>query len=513
MKTLLLIVFVVLVFPVVVSAQVTVFPMSVDFAGFPVGKKYLPEYSRIVELTNATDGDVRVTSPLRKYFANGFDIVLDVDFFRPDYGVVVEPVKGIIVPARGRLFVRFRLVSYKATDLPVTYRDTVILRLESVALGTTDSIKIPVSGMIGDYTDPTVVAPQYDVFAACLCDFTRPQNDGLGVGLYTDILNPVGAYGSITIDSFTVQPLDGSGITFDSFSPNVQYDSAGTLIGRPLPVTLEPGEGAFLVSTTPYQLGEHHSVVRVFGHYGTNSESRWNRESTLRVLVRQFEEKPLSLVPSDEVFAVARGVAINDNYSFSCWKCELPDSVPMWLDTAYMTGPRQPAIELVKRPGSDSLLDLPFLLTCRRPAGYNVKITTGRTFPGLTTDTITALYHYDDPKRGRVDGVRKVTVQILIDSVPLSVVREVRPVSASSVEFSPNPSRDRVRVQYVGEGVAMGITLYDMQGRLVYREPVGFSGSGVVELDVSGLPVGTYRAVIEEKSGAVLVAGSVAVVR
>ncbi len=92
-------------------------------------------------------------------------------------------------------------------------------------------------------------------------------------------------------------------------------------------------------------------------------------------------------------------------------------------------------------------------------------------------------------------------------------VREAKK-TVRALEIEPNPSRDRVRVAYRGELKAgTTIQLYDVQGRSVYREPVGFGGSGVVELDVSGLPAGTYRAVIEEKSGVVLVTGSVVVVR
>ncbi len=99
-----------------------------------------------------------------------------------------------------------------------------------------------------------------------------------------------------------------------------------------------------------------------------------------------------------------------------------------------------------------------------------------------------------------------------VTAATLSVREERKTVGA--IEIEPNPSRDRVRVAYRGELKAgTTIQLYDVQGRSVYPEPVGFGGSGVVELDVSGLPAGTYQAVIEEKSGVVLVTGSVVVVR
>ena len=511
MKTLLLIVFVVLLLPVVVSAQVEVSPESIDFGEVPTGLLYLPQYTSVLELRNTSSSEV-VVSSLSNFFAHGFDVVLDVAFYDLEYGNAVSD--GTYISAGERVFVRLRLFRYVIgpEELPYAYRDTVFLAVRNVETGKVDSVGIPVSGEIVASATPVVRVAEYDVFARCLCDFTQGKQDVFSTSLFTYILNPVGGEYGLTIDSFAVEPLAG-GVSLERFSEYLRYDSAGKRIARSLPVTLSVGNAGYLIFTVPYQLGEHRSVVRVFGHYEDEFQTAWSVEDTLFALMRTLNKDQLTVRPSNTVFTIAPGVVVNDNYSFSMGKCSLADSVPLWVDTAYMTGPREPAIDLIKRSGGGEELVFPLLLECGRSKGHNVKITTGRTFPGLTTDTITVLYHYDDPERGRVDGVRKVTVQIRIDTLSTSGVVEVETVSVSSVEFSPNPSRDRVRVQYVGEGVAMGITVYDMQGRLVYREPIGFAGSGVVELDVSGLPAGTYRAVIEGESGAVLVTGSVVVVR
>lgn len=510
MKTLMLIVLAVLLLPLVVSAQVELSPESIDFGEVPTGLLYLPQYTSVLELRNTSGSEVVVTS-LLGYTVHGFDVALEVRFYGSEYGQILSG--GVSVAAGEGVFLRLRLLNYKIglEELPYAYRDTVFLAVRNVETGKVDSVGVPVSGEIVSSATPVVRAAEYDVFSRCLCYFTESQSEAISTRLDVHILNPVGAEYGLTIDSFAVEPLTG-GVTSDWFTDYLQYDSAGQRIGRFFPRTLEPGRDGAIGFTVPYQLGEHRTVVRVFGYYEDEFQTAWSDEDTLLVLVRESGTNVFGLGPNNEVFAIAPGVVVNDNYSFAMGKCRLPDSVQLWIDTAYMTGPREPAIDLIKRRGSEELI-LPALLECGRPAGYNVKITTGRTFPGLTTDTITALYHYDDPERGRVDGVRKVTVQIRIDTLPISGVVEVEMVSSATVEFSPNPSRDRVRVQYVGEGVVMGITLYDIQGRLVYREPVGFSGSDVVEVDVSGLPAGTYRAVIEEKSGAVLVTGSVVVVR
>lgn len=511
MKKLLLIVFGALLLPVVVSAQVEVFPKSVDFGDISTGLLYLPQHTRVLELTNRSGSDI-VVSSLPGFFVHGFDVALDVAFYGSEYGQVFS--RNVSVAAGERVFIRLRLLRYVIgfEELPFAYRDTVFLAVRNAETGKVDSVGVPVRGEIVASAIPVVRAAEYDVFVGCQCDFTRGRQDQLGGRLDVHILNPVGAGYGLTIDSFSVELLTG-GITSDWFTDYLQYDSAGQRIGRSFPRTLEPGRDGAIGFTVPYQLGEHRTIVRVFGHYEDEFQTAWSDEDTLLVLAREANTDLLMVVPSDPVFSIAPGVVVNDNYSFWMGKCSLADSVPLWVDTAYMTGPREPAIDLIKRAGGGEELVFPLFLECTESPGYNVKITTGRTFPGLTTDTITALYHYDDPERGRVDGVRKVTVQIFIDSVPLGVVREVRPVSFSSVEFSPNPSRDRVRVQYTGEGVATGISLYDMRGCSVYCEPVAFGVSSVAEVDVSGLPAGTYQAVIEGKSGAVLVTGSVTVLR
>lgn len=79
----------------------------------------------------------------------------------------------------------------------------------------------------------------------------------------------------------------------------------------------------------------------------------------------------------------------------------------------------------------------------------------------------------------------------------------------------PNPVRGRLRVvspsSLIGKGI--GVRLFDLVGRDVLGDSVPFSSSGVAEIDVSGLSVGTYRAVVEGREGDVLAVRSVMVIR
>lgn len=500
--------------PVFLAAQVGILPESVDFGRIPTGVDYQPEYTRVLELRNGTEADVWVTS-FKGHYVHGSDVALDVEYYRSEYGGIIDPTgsKGATVEAGDRLFVRLRLYTYKIgeEELPFAYRDTVVLGFVNRSTGVRDSLLVPVSGEIVKSTVPVLAAPRYNVFAACLCEFTAyPRSEWIGVAMNVKALNPVGAVYPLTVDSFTVNPLAGSAITA-AFSPYFRYDSLGRR-SRPFPVTLQPGKGGYVIFQTPFQLGEHRTVVRMYGHYEDGEKTGWVGEDTLQVLVRQRGTDPLFLAAEYSVFALAPGTSVNDNYGFYLYKCELPDSVPMWLDTAYFTGPRQPAITLVKREGDPSLPELPFLLHSRKATGYNARIETAKTFPGVTTDTINVLYHYEDPERGRVDGVQRTTVQISIEDIP-GGVRYDR-VSEVSAEFSPNPARDRLRVvvssPLIGKGT--GLRLYDLQGRNVLGRSVPFGASGVVEIDVSGLSAGTYQGVIVGEDGRPVVARSVVIV-
>lgn len=79
----------------------------------------------------------------------------------------------------------------------------------------------------------------------------------------------------------------------------------------------------------------------------------------------------------------------------------------------------------------------------------------------------------------------------------------------------PNPARDRLRVvspsSLIGKGAE--VRLFDLVGRDVLGGSVSFGTSGVAEIDVSALPAGAYRAVVEGKEGEVLAVRSVLVVR
>jgi len=501
-----------LLWPVLCAGQVTTFPESVDF-GKVVAWGYNPSYTRVVELTNGRASAVRVAS-LSSFYAEEFDVYTSVDFYGPKYGGVIqpEPVRGgAIVEAGESLVVRLRWRAISGPALPYLYRDTVFLQVSDPETGALfDSVGIPVVGEVVESSVPIINAPEYEVFVSCLCDFDRGRTVGISPTLRIYAVNPIGAEYPLTIDSFAVEPIDGSGISRGWIWDAVE---SGSGYYGPLPMTLEPGELGWLRFGTPFQLGDHRTRVRVFGRYQDGAETPWVGESVLLVMVRHYGTEPLAVNPSSPVYGLSPETVVNDNHSFSVFKCELPDSVPMWFDTAYFTGPRQPAIELVKRVGTDTLPVLPVFLKSKEAVGYNVKITRALTFSGLTTDTITAEYHYEDPERGRVDRVTKVTVQIDIRGSTVSVREEQG--TAVAVEFSPNPARDRLRVVYSSSGnsVGVGLRLYDLQGRDVLGQLVPFGSSGVAEIDVSGLPAGAYQAVVIGEGERPVVSRSVIVVR
>ena len=86
---------------------------------------------------------------------------------------------------------------------------------------------------------------------------------------------------------------------------------------------------------------------------------------------------------------------------------------------------------------------------------------------------------------------------------------------AATVMVHPNPARDRLRVVSPSllPGKVTGVRLYDLLGRDALGRPVPFGSSGVAEIDVSGLPAGAYRAVVEDREGNVSAVRSVMVVR
>jgi len=87
--------------------------------------------------------------------------------------------------------------------------------------------------------------------------------------------------------------------------------------------------------------------------------------------------------------------------------------------------------------------------------------------------------------------------------------------SSGAITVVPNPARDRLRVvlHSSGMGKGRGVRLYDLLGRDVLGRVVPVSVSGVAEIDVSGLPPGSYRVAVVGEAGRQAVAQSVMVVR
>ncbi len=94
---------------------------------------------------------------------------------------------------------------------------------------------------------------------------------------------------------------------------------------------------------------------------------------------------------------------------------------------------------------------------------------------------------------------------------------EVRNGKEEEEEFAviPNPAHDRLRLVSPSSliGKETWVRLFDIVGRDVLGGAVPVGSSGVAELDVSGLPPGTYRAVMETSHGSVTTVHSIAIIR
>lgn len=89
--------------------------------------------------------------------------------------------------------------------------------------------------------------------------------------------------------------------------------------------------------------------------------------------------------------------------------------------------------------------------------------------------------------------------------------------AAASMQVVPNPANDRVRIEWHAgtndRERIRAVRLYDLLGRSVLegKDVAGMSGS--VELDVSEIPAGTYRAVGESENGSAVVSKAVVLIR
>lgn len=515
MRRLLGMLLVLALYPALARGQATVSPMSLDFGDIATSLVAGVSYERVIELRNTSAEAVyvrarvawpRVEGVNRTYVAVGTRYVFDTTAKRVEPGATV------------RVFYRMDLQGW--VRQPFTeYRDTVHIEVLPVVGSNGREYSVPVWANIRAMEEPFVVVPQGLRYARCVCDFDSGEILGNAETVRILILNPLPSRDTIIVDSFAVVPLEGS-ITKKEFNEFLlTYDSigrAGVLdgISRFIPGKILPGMLGSLAVSIPWIRGNHRSLVRVYLHDGRGRQ--WVKEDTIAALVEDHGE-PFAFGSGQDYWLVGPTVDIASGFSWvSFAKCGIPDSVPLWLDSVYFTGPYVEALELHQWSGSGMpMLELPARVECSENVGYDVWVYRERAGEGETIDTLWADYHYDDPEQGRVNvtSARLVRVYVYPKTTGVAVGESVGEVSG--IQIIPNPARDRLRVVFspsrMDEGA--GVRLYDLLGRDVLDHPFLFGSSGVAEIDVSGLPAGMYRAVIAVNDGVPIATRSMLIVR
>lgn len=486
--------------PALARGGADVSPMSIDFGD--VGTSLAPvSYERIIEVRNTSAEAVyvrarvawpRVEAVNRTYVAVGTRYVYDTTAKRVEPGATVK------------VFYRMNVQGW--VSQPFTeYHDTVHIEVQPVSGPGSEPERygVPVRANIVEMDEPFVVVPQGLRYARCVCDFDSGEILGSAESVSFLILNPLGSRDTITVDSFAVVPLEGNAITKERFSEFlVTYETRTKIKSHFIPGKILPGMSGWLEVSIPWIRGTHRSLVRAYLHDGRGR--RWVKEDTIAALVEDHGS-PLAFGPGQEYWLVGPTVDVAQGFSsISFVKCGIPDSVPLRLNRIYFTGPSADALELHRWSGSGGPMpELPVQVECDNPVGYDVWVYRDRAAEGETIDTLWAEYYYDDPARGRVNETSARLVRVYVYPKTTGVTDEEPAADPDGVRVIPNPARDRLRValpaSLIGKG--RGLRLYDLQGRDVLGRSVQFGLSGVVEIDVSGLPAGAYRAVIEGERG------------
>lgn len=509
-------------FPVITLGQIEISPGRIDFG--EVGTSLVfANYWKGAFIRNVS-GD---TLELRTTYRDS----LQWDVGEADAGLTfLSP--GAFVPGDSA-YLSFRLAVYGWGSLPYfEFADTVWLEVRPKGRPENETIKIPVPvyANVIPASEPFFSAEKAGGTELCRCRIPEDVEPGSSIErLELWVMNPYSATNTDTVwvDSLQVEELGGNGIPagrleqsmviFDTVAP---YDWLNGISpkhhGQLLPAYVLPGMfGSTLIGVPTFKPGNKQSVARAFIRRPRDSKA-WVLEDTLQYYLGVWEAGPLvGGSPGRDPIVMAPPLDVTKQDGISVAKCGLPDNVPVWADTVYIRGPRQDAIDLVKRTGSPDLPKFPALLGCLGgDVQYNIEVHRARTTPGTTVDTIVVEYHYEDPVRGRVDSISKRPFTIIIEPRTTGVVvREEEPFG--TLTAIPNPTKDRIRFAWrsFGRSEAVGVRLFDALGRDVFARPIAFELSGSVEIDVSGLPAGAYRAVVEGREGNVLAVRPVMVVR
>lgn len=507
--------------PVVLSSQVEISPARIDFG--EVGTSLVgATYYEAITITNTSAEDLL----LDVWFVNHgeWNVALGTLVpFRID-SQAVAPNKTL------RLSFQMAFLGWGPTPF-LTYKDSIWVGVRRKGQSVKDRqvIPVPVSAKVIEADRPFVSAEKglADEFCRCFIPEDTPPNSSIET-LEFLIFNPYSPTNTDTlwVDSLQIEEVNGNGIpagrvqekvnTYDTVAP---YDWMNGQLPRshsqPLPVYVLPGMRARVLAGVPrFQPGNKQSVARAFIRRPRDGRT-WVLEDTLQYYLGLHEAPPVGAGPGRDPIVMTPPIDITTQDGISMNKCGLPDETPLWADTVYITGPRQDAIELKKRTGSDSLPELPARLECfNSDVNYNIEVYRARTTPGITVDTIVVEYHYDDPVAGRVDGIAKRPFTIIIEPRTSGGIW-VEEEPAGTLTAIPNPAVDRIRFEWrsFSRKEAIGVRLFDALGRDVLGRPVAFELSGSVEIDISSLPAGTYRAVVEGREGDVLAVRSVMVIR
>lgn len=503
------------------SAQVAIVPPALDFG--EIGTSLVgPKYWKQVTVRN-TSVDTLLVRPT-------FPEPLTWQMGETDVSFTV--LSGGAFAPGDSAYLTVQLWSYGWSEQAFfQLTDTIWLEVRPVWASVEAEVRIPVPvhAEITKADKPFVSAQKGGAGYFCRCYI--PENAPPSSSIETldmFVTNPVSPANTDTlwIDSIQVRELEENGIpkgrvqenirTYDTVAP---YDFLNGVYppssGKPLPVHVLPGMHAQVLAGVPrWKPGDKRSSVRVYVRNSRDGRV-WMLEDTLQYYLGVINASPASILPSRDPITMSPGLDVTTQDGFGMNKCGLQDETPLWVDTVYIRGPRQDAIDFVKRTGSDSLPKLPARLECfDSEVGYNIEVHRARTTPGTTVDTIVAEYHYDDPVQGRVEGVSKRAITIIIEPRTSGSVEEAEE-PAGALTVIPNPATDRIRFEWrsFSRKEAADVRLFDPLGRDVLGRRVAFELSGSVEIDVYSLPAGTYRVVVEGREGNVLAVRSVVVVR
>lgn len=508
--------------PIGMFGQVSVEPGSIEFGDVGTSIVNMTYWKKVTLYNTSTDTlELRSSLPPK----------LDWNVGDSDHDLSILSTRGFGPGDSAYLTISFQLYGWGPKPTFELY-DTawIAVRVKGDSASSETLTPVPVHINVVETQQPMLSTEKGLFEQGCRCFIPMDQEPGSSIAtLRVFIVNSLNSSGidTLWIDSLLITPLGDNGIdekwfgniaTFDTIAPydylNGKFPKGHT--GEAPQWILPHMRANFLVGLPRWKPGNKRTEVTA--HVRRSRDGmRWALTDTLQAFLGVVEEPVVGTSTTRDPIYMRAEQDVTTQDGFGMNKCGIPDETPLFVDTVYISGPRREAIDLVKRTGTDSVPKLPARLECfNSNIGYNMEVHRARTAPGTTVDTIVAEYHYDDPDQGRVDGVSKRPLTIIIDpdtSMSVPVQNEAGPTGALTV--IPNPATDRIRLEWrsFGFSEAVGVRLFDALGRDVLRRVVPLTLSGVADVDVSELPAGTYRAVVEGVERDVLAFRSVVIVR